>query len=179
MDIIQQIIQPVLQAKDADILRQDGGLGSAADIAFLCVVNHFIFPVTVHPVAGTPGHKESCKAGGDDDQQEHKVQIGQDGQVDQKAADIHQKVRQALPDVLRCTAVAVAAAMSLFPQLDIICIQRVGEGCGVRFFRNHSNDGRTNIDPGIIHASLKVSLDAQRQEQCRCKEENRQKQLSQ
>ena len=169
MRLLQKLIEPVLQAENANILCKDGGLRLSQNVAFLCVVDHLIFTMSVHPVAGTLGNKETRQASQYHNENQRCAQMGKDRQVHKKPAHIFQQVRKPLPNVFGRGAVVGAVVVRLFPQLDIRCVNGIHERGGVRLFRDHSDDRRPHIDLRMGRAGREIFLKPKRYEQRRRK----------
>ena len=157
VNAVKQLVQPVLQTENPDILRQLHGFRFFPDVGLLRVKRLFLIPVPENPVAGIPGHQKSHHAGRGDHHQQHPVQAGQDGKVHQKTAHVLQQSGQGLPDVFRRFPVALCAFVRLFLELDELHIQRIGEGGHVAFSADHTHDAGTHIHTGV-HVDLSEIL---------------------
>ena len=88
MNLVQQLFQPVLQAKNANILGKLQRLRLVADVPLLLEVGFFLLPVLITPVIGVSGNQVAQNTGKNNHQQEDRVYPGQNGQIYQKASDV-------------------------------------------------------------------------------------------
>ena len=153
VNAVKQLVQPVLQAENPDILCQLHGFCLFPDVVLLRVKRFFLVPVLKHPVAGIPGHQKARHAGCGDHHQQHPVQAGQNGEVHQKAAHVLQQSGQGLPDAFRRFTVALCAFVRLFLELDELHIQRIGKRGHVAFSADHADDAGTHVHTGV-HGDL-------------------------
>ena len=169
VNAVKQLVQPVLQTENPDILRQLHGFRFFPDVGLLCVKRFLVVPVPENPVAGIPGHQKSHHAGRSNHHQQHPVQAGQDGKVHQKTAHVLQQSGQGLPDVFRRFPVALCAFVRLFLELDELHIQRIGKRGHVAFSADHADDAGTHVHTGE-HGDLSEILPqthGQKQRQCK------------
>ena len=178
LDAIHQLVQPALQAEDPDILCQLHGLRLIANVPRLRVISFFLVPVSEFPVVGMAGQQEAGHAGDNDHPHQHPVQAGQDGEVHQKAAHILHQLCQGLPNQFRRLIVALGRLMRLFPKLDKLCLQRIGEGGHVALSADHAHNIGAHVHPWEQGDLLKIRLETHGQEQCQGKQPDGAQQLA-
>ena len=178
LDAIHQLVQPALQAEDPDILCQLHGLRLIANVPRLRVISFFLVPMPERPVVGMAGQQEAGHAGDNDHPQQRPVQAGQDGEVHQKTAHILHQLCQGLPNQFRRLIVALGRLMRLFPKLDKLCLQRIGEGGHVALSADHAHNIGAHVHPREQGDLLEILLESHGQEQRQGKQPNGAKQLA-
>ena len=148
MDLVQQLLQPVLQTKNANILGKLQRLRLVADVPLLLKVDFFLLPVLITPVVGVSGSQIAQNTGKNNHQQENRVYPGQNGQVYQKASDVFQQHGQGLPDMLGSLVVSLAALVSLGAQLCKGFPEGIGIGGFIALGCHLPDDGGADIHPG-------------------------------
>ena len=73
--------------------------------------------------------------------------MGENGQVDRKAAHVFAELGQRMPNLLRGFLVSVGGGVGHIPELDKLRFQRVGVGGGVALPAQKPDDDGADIDP--------------------------------
>ena len=76
MDTVNHVIKPVLKAENPNVLCQLYRFCLVPDVALLCIVLFFLFPLGKLPAIHAPGHQEANKAGGNGHRQQHRADPG-------------------------------------------------------------------------------------------------------
>ena len=92
-----EVVDPVLQPENTDVLGHGDGFGDAVDIALAGDIRLFLVPVAIHPAAGAAGDPKPGQTSGDGHQEQNRVQMGENGQVDRKAAHVFAELGQRMP----------------------------------------------------------------------------------
>ena len=143
--IIIDVLEPIGNTKNADILGKLNRTGFTVDIAEFLPVCTMLLPVVVIPFVRVPMAQEADRRSDQGDEDQDDVHIGQHRQIHRKAENIGQKARQGLPDMLRSLSVIAGSVRRYFQQLLYLGVRGVRIRSGKCLVVDGFNDSCTQI----------------------------------
>ena len=174
-----EVVHPVFQAEDPDVLGQMDGFRLVPDILNFLFVGGFFLPVEEAPLVDPAADKEAGRCGEGDHQNQQGVQSRHQGQINQEPRHIQQQLGQGFPDVFCGMGVGGAGLFGLFKQPEDGRVPGVGVGSGAGFVVDGVDDIHPHIHPAEHSVLLHIALQAVQQDQGQGKASDGAQQLGQ